>query len=128
MYETANMAMRHRRRLESPTCAVPIMQQPDLGRMGRLTGPPNVTLGRLGDSTDDSALTTSGIFGIPWTDIALLGAALLGGTLLYKHFTGGGGSAPRRRSRKMHLPKISLPTVALLGAVAYFYAKSSSSS
>jgi hypothetical protein len=131
MYVSDRRAMRHRERIEDPTGTIPIVQQPYLGRLGRLTGPPIVTMGRLGDDSDssssDASLTTSGIFGIPWTTIGLVGAVLLGGVLLYKRFSGG-GSAPKRRSRKFKLPQVSLPTVAMLGAVAYFYAKSQSNS
>jgi hypothetical protein len=109
------------------------MQHPDLARMGRLTGGPRVTLGSLGQSSD-SFLTTEGIFGLPWMDVALIGGVLIGGALLLKYVRGGrgllgGSAAPKRRRRKgFKLPQIGLPTVALLGALAYFYAKSQSGS
>lgn len=128
MYVEAERAMNHRRNVESPSWPAIVMQHPDLTRMGRLTGGPRVTLGALGQS--DSVLTTSGVFGIPWMDIALIGGVLIGGALLLKYVRGGGGAdaAPRRRRRRFKLPKIGLPTVALLGALAYFYAKSQSGS
>jgi hypothetical protein len=62
-----------------------------------------------------------------WTTIGLLGGVLLGGVLLYKHFAGGGGAALRRR-KKFKPPQVGLPTVLLMGALAYFYAKSQSGS
>lgn len=128
MYVDAEQAMDYRRRLESAPGGPGVMLQPDLTRIGRLTGGPRVTLGELGQS--DSFLTTQGIFGLPWMDVALIGGVLIGGAFLLKHLGSGGGGllggspAPRRRRRSFKLPKISLPTVALLGAVAYFYAKS----
>jgi hypothetical protein len=131
MYVDAEQAMDYRRQLESGPGGPGVMLQPDLTRIGRLTGGPQVTLGELGQS--DSFLTTEGIFGLPWMDVALIGGVLIGGAFLLKHLGSGGGGggllggspAPRRRRRSLFkLPKISLPTVALLGAVAYFYAKS----
>lgn len=128
MYVDAEQAMDYRRQLESAPGGPGVMLQPDLTRIGRLTGGSRVTLGELGQS--DSFLTTQGIFGLPWMDVALIGGVLIGGAFLLKHLGGGGGGllggspAPRRRRRSFKLPKISLPTVALLGAVAYFYAKS----
>lgn len=129
MYVSAQRAMNRREMLQNPSgqTATAVMQQPGLARLGRLTGPPLLT---MGDASTDSVLTTSGIFGIPWTSIMLIGGVLIGGALLLKHIRGGGGGmspAPRRR-RSFKLPKVSLPTVAMLGALAYFYAKSQSSS
>jgi len=125
MYVSANRAMRQRERIEDPSGEVPTMQMPGLSRLGRLTGPPLVTMGSLGDDSTgaSTAVTTSGLFGMSWTTIGLLGGVLLGGVLLYKHFAGGGGAAPRRR-KKFKLPQVGLPTVLLMGALAYFYAKS----
>lgn len=127
--------MNRREWLENPTGQpqLAVMQQPDLGRLGRLTGPPLVTMGDATDSTSDAMLTTSGLFGIPWTSILMIGGALIGGALLLKHVRGGGAGSPApRRRRSFKLPKVSLPTVAMLcalaGALAYFYAKSQSSS
>jgi len=128
MYVDAEQAMDYRRQLESAPGGPGVMLQPDLARMGRLTGGPRVTLGGLGQS--DSFLTTEGIFGLPWMDVALIGGVLIGGAFLLKHLTGGGGGllggspAPRRRRRSFKLPQLNLTTVALLGALAYFYAKS----
>ena len=45
MYISAQRAMLRREMIESPSCAVHTMQQPDLGRLGRMIGPPIVTLG-----------------------------------------------------------------------------------
>jgi len=112
-----------------------VMQQPDLGRMGRLTGPPLVTMGDLQqlDYSSGTAVSTEGLFGLSWTSVAMIGGVLIGGAFLLKHLGqgggslfGGGGAAPsprRRRSRGFHLPKVSLTTVALLGAAAYLGSK-----
>ena len=127
MYVSAESAMKRRRTIESPSCALRVMQQPDLGRLGRLVGPPIVTLGDIVDTsgaTATPALTTSGLFGMSWTTIGLLGVALLGGVFLYTRLRGGGSPAPRRR-RRFKLPQVALPTVALIAGGAYYYGKSS---
>jgi len=129
MYVSAERAMDYRRRLESAPGGPRVLLQPDLAKMGRMVGDRRLTLGGLGD---ENFLTTQGIFGLPWETVILIGGVLIGGAFLLKHLTGDGGgggllgegAAPRRRRRHFKMPQISLPTVALLGAAAYFYAKS----
>jgi hypothetical protein len=136
MYVNAQGAMSRRSAFVNPTGAIAVMQHPGLTRLGRLTGSPLVTMGQvapdpsLDPSLSSSAVSTSGLFGMSWTSILLIGGVLLGGAFLLKRFGGGGGiggaPAPRRRRSSFKLPKVSLPTVAMLGALAYFYAKSQS--
>lgn len=132
MYVSAQGAMSRRSGLASPTGAIQVMQHPGLSRIGRLTGPPLVTMGQVAADPSLStvpAVSTSGLFGMSWTSIILIGGVLLGGALLLKRLGGGGGSsgAPvRRRRSSFKLPKVSLPTVAMLGALVYFYTKSQS--
>lgn len=83
MYIGAQAAMQRREYLESPSCAVRTMQQPDLGRLGRLVGPPIVTLGdvtptqilsNVTDVTGASSLVSSPLLigGIALLFIALI--------------------------------------------------------
>jgi hypothetical protein len=84
MYLTAQSAMRKRRRITSPTCSVEILQQPDLGRLGRFTGSRRVTLGAFGTLVDSAQASVPTVGGIsPWVTIAALGAiALVAGFML----------------------------------------------
>jgi hypothetical protein len=125
--------MSRRSALANPTGAIQVTQHPGLSKMGRLTGSPLVTMGTVVPDPSLSpvpAISTSGLFGMSWTSIALIGGVLLGGAFLLKRLGGGGGiggaPAPRRRRSSFRLPKVSLPTVAIIGALAYFYAKSQS--
>src|SRR5437899_2060121 len=103
MYVSTQAAMHKRRMLESPSCAIATMQHSDLANMGRLTGPPIVT---LGDVTTVAGLPVSlpaasaSIFTSPYF---FAGAALLLGLLWYRSRSTGGilsGVAPRRRRTK----------------------------
>lgn len=136
MFISAQSAMRKRRMIESPSCAVAVMQQPDLGRLGRLTGPPIVSLGDVvvgglpvTGSTAAPVVSTSGLFGMSWTTIGILGALLLGGVMWYRSRSGGAGgmllptAAPRRRRRSFKLPKVALTTAALLAGGGYVAGK-----
>lgn len=136
MFVTAQSAMRTRRMIESPSCAVRVMQMPDLGRLGRLTGPPVVTLGQAttlvnGLPVDLSSITgsssSSGPFGMSWWTIGLIGAVLLGGALWFRNRGGGAGGmlAPvrRRRTKKISAVRAAL-YAAGAGAGGYLLGKS----
>lgn len=129
MFIRAETAMRKRRMIESPSCAVEVMQQPDLGRLGRFIGPPSVTLGDLGQGivqvgglpvTTSPAVSTLGLFGMSWTTIALIGAALLGGVLWYRSRSGGtaGFILPAAKPRRRRTKRIPALTAALYAAGA----------
>jgi len=87
MYVGAQSAMVRRQYLEAPTCAVRVMQQPDLGRLGRFTGPSIVT---LGDVTPTSILSNvtdvGGASSLASTPLLLGGLAVLALALIL--FTG----------------------------------------
>lgn len=139
MFISANTAMRKRRMIESPSCAVDVMQQPDLGRLGRFIGPPSVTLGGLGQGivdvgglpvTTSSTASSSGPFGMSWTMLALIGAALLGGVLWYRSRAGAGAgfilpAAKPRRRRTRRIPALTAALYAAgAGAGGYLLGKS----
>lgn len=96
MYVGAERAMRHRRRLEDPEGGISIMQQPDLGRLGRFVGPHSLTLGDIGTIVDPStglppapAVASTSSFSLsPWM---IGGGLLLLGFLWYRSRSGGGG-------------------------------------
>lgn len=94
MYIGAQTAMRRRRRIENPEGGVLVMQQPDLGKLGRFVGPSNLTLGTLGTVVDmnapDSA-STPAVSSFSFTPWILGGGLLLLGFLWYRSRSGGGG-------------------------------------
>lgn len=102
MYVGAERAMRHRRRLEDPEGGISIMQQPDLGRLGRFVGPRSLTLGEIGtvvDMNPPAPASTSSFSFTPWI---LGGGLLLLGFLWYRSRSGGGGGSiiPRGVGKK----------------------------
>lgn len=119
--------------IESPSCAIAVMQQPDLGRLGRMTGPPMLTLGATttlinGLPVDLSSLapssSSSGPFGMSWWTIGLIGAVLLGGALWYRSRSGG-MVAPVRRRRTKRIPALTAALYAVgAGAGGYLLGKS----
>lgn len=126
-FVSASSAMRKRRMLESPSCAVEVMQQPDLGRLGRFTGGPSVTLGDIVlPMTSTPAPVSSGFSVSPWLFGA--GLALLLGALWYRSRMGGGGVSilpPVRRRRSKKVPMLNAVLYAAgAGAGGYLLGKS----
>jgi hypothetical protein len=122
-YIGAQAAMHRRRMIESPSCAAMIMQQPDLGRLGRLTGPPSVTLGSLADVVQVGGLPvsmpTASSFSLgslsPW----LLGAGLLLlGFAWYRSRSSGGVGGLMPKPRRRRTKRIPMLTAVLYAAGA----------
>jgi hypothetical protein len=129
MFVSTATAMRKRRMLESPSCAVEVMQQPDLGRLGRFTGGPGVTLGDIVLPVSSSPAPSSSGFSIsPW--LLAGGVALLLGALWYRSRMGSGAgfilpAAPVRRRRSKRIPMLNAVLYAAgAGAGGYLLGKS----
>lgn len=111
MFISAGSAMRRRRMIESPSCAIEVMQQPDLGRLGRFTGPPIVTLGDVlvGGLPITTPAPASGFSISPW--LLSAGVLLLVGALWYRSRVSGTGGlmpmAPRRRRATKKIPVLN---------------------
>lgn len=132
MFISAHRAMHRRQMIESPSGLVPVMQMPDLTRLGRFTGPPIVTLGDTqvfsGLPVQTSAGSTSSGFSFsPW----LLGAGvvLLVGALWWRSRSAGAGGGilaavkpRRRRTKKIPVLQAALYTIGA-GAGAYYLGK-----
>lgn len=120
MYVNSNLAMQRRRRIEAPTCAVRVMQQPDLGALGRLIGPSSVTLGdvvNVGGLPVQTSANPSGS-GFSFSPYLIGAVLLLGGLLWYRsRLSAGSGLAPAR-PRRRRTKRIPAWTAALYAAGA----------